>query len=89
MAKSLNDGIQTDVIYLDIAKAFDKVPHEKLLFKLEMVSVRDPALLAWLRSYLANRRHRTVIDSFASDWRYIPPGFPQGPLLALSFSSFL
>ena len=34
MAKSLDDGIHTDVIYLDMAKAFDKVPHEKLLYKL-------------------------------------------------------
>ena len=36
MAKSLDDDIHTDVIYLDIAKAFDKVPLEKLLYKLEM-----------------------------------------------------
>ena len=66
MAKSLDDGIHTDVIYLDMAKAFNKVSHEKLLYKLEMVGMRDPHL-AWLRSYLANRRHRTVIDGFASD----------------------
>ena len=36
MAKSLSDGIHTDAIYLDMAKAFDKVPLEKLLYKLEM-----------------------------------------------------
>ena len=36
MAKSLDDGIHTGVIYLDMAKAFDKVPLEKLLYKLEM-----------------------------------------------------
>ena len=36
MAKSLDDGIHTDVIYLDMAKTFDKVPLEKLLYKLEM-----------------------------------------------------
>ena len=54
-AKSLDAGIQTDVIYVDMAKAFDKVPHEKLLYKLEMVGVRGQ-LLAWFRSYLTNRR---------------------------------
>ena len=40
IAKSLDAGVQTDVIYLDMAKAFDKVPHEKLLNKLEMAVVR-------------------------------------------------
>ena len=61
-AKSLDAGIQTDVIYVDMAKAFDKVPHEKLLYKLEMVGVRGQ-LLAWFRSYLTNRHqncHRGV-----------------------------
>ena len=87
-AKSLDAGIQTDVIYVDMAKAFDKVPHEKLLYKLEMVGVRGQ-LLAWFRSYLTNRRHRTVIEGYASDRRYVPPGVPQGsiigPLLFLIF----
>ena len=52
-----------------------------------MVGVMDPPL-AGLRSYLANR-HRSVIDGFAPDWRYIPSVFPQGsiigPLLFLIF----
>ena len=87
-AKSLDAGIQTNVIYLDMAKAFDKVPHDKLLYKLEMVGVRGQ-LLAWFRSYLTNRRHRTLIEGYASDWRYVPSGVPQGsiisPLLFLIF----
>ena len=63
-----------------MAKSFDKVPHEKLLYKLEMVGVRGQ-LLAWFRSYLTNRRHRTVIEGYASDWRYVPSGVPQGSII--------
>ena len=80
MAKLLDNGIHTNVIYLDMAKAFDKVPNETLLYKLEMLGVRDP-LLGWLRSYLANRQHRTLIDGFASHWRYVPSGVPQGSII--------
>ena len=40
VAKSLDDGIQTDIIYLDMTKAFDKVPHKKLLYRLEMIGLR-------------------------------------------------
>ena len=80
VAKSLSDGNQTDIIYLDMTKAFDKVPHKKLLYKLEMIGVRDP-LLAWFRSYLTNRRHRTVIDMCPSDWSFVPSGVPQGSII--------
>ena len=40
LAKTLDSGGQTDVIYLDMAKAFDRVPHEKLVYKLEMFEIR-------------------------------------------------
>ena len=42
LAKTLDSGGQTDVIYLDMAKAFDRVPHEKLMYKLEMLGLRNP-----------------------------------------------
>ena len=42
---------QVDVIYLDFSKAFDRVSHEKLLFKLQCLGIGG-SLLAWLRSYI-------------------------------------
>ena len=88
IAKSLDAGTQTDVIYLDMAKAFNKVSYEKLLYTLEIVGVRGQ-LLAWFRSYWTNRHHSIVIQGYTFDWRYVPSGVPQGsiigPLLFLIF----
>ena len=79
-AKALEMRQQVDVIYLDFSKAFDPVPHEKLLFKFECLGIKGP-LLAWFRSYLSGRRHRVVIDNEASDFLPVTSGIPQGSIL--------
>ena len=63
-----------------MAKAFDRVPHEKLLYKLEMLGLRNP-LLAWIKDYLTNRRHRVIIEGTASDWKRVTSGVPQGSII--------
>ncbi len=57
--KSLSEGIPVDEVYLDFLKAFDMVPHRRLILKLSCYGVRDD-LLAWFESYLFGRRQRVL-----------------------------
>lgn len=77
---NLDDSIQTDIIYLDFAKAFDTVPHERLLIKLKNSGIRGNAL-NWIRSFLGNRRQRVVLRNGVSSWLNVKSGVPQGSIL--------
>ena len=61
LAKYLNDGLQTDVIFLDFSKAFDKVDHNLLLHKLKHYSIRGQLLL-WLTDFLSERKQQIVVE---------------------------
>ena len=71
-------------LFLDISKAFDKVCHIGLLFKLKAYGV-DGELLSLLENYLENCKQRVVLNGQNSEWRKINSGVPQesvlGPLL--------
>ena len=67
-------------VFLDISKAFDKVWHEGLLFKLKQNGF-DGILLSLLTSYLTNRKQRVVLNGTSSDWEVIESGVPQGSVL--------
>ncbi|CAB4033408.1 Hypothetical predicted protein [Paramuricea clavata] len=54
-----------------MAKAFDKVPHEKFICKLEMYGIRNP-LVNWFQDYLTGRRHRIIIDDNLSEHTRLP-----------------
>ena len=73
---------------LDISKAFDKVWHEGLLFKLKPIGIGGP-LLNWFQTYLVGRLQRVIIKGQESTWLPITAGVPQGsilgPLLFLFF----
>ena len=53
------------VVFFDVRKAFDSVPHIPLLQKLEDAGL-DPFLLRWIRGYLTDRQQSTVVDGYSS-----------------------
>ena len=69
-----------DSIYLDFAKAFDSVPHKRLLLKLEGYGVGG-RVLGWIKDFLMGRRQRVMIAGEASRWAEVVSGVPQGSVL--------
>ena len=77
---ALEQGKEVRMVFLYISKAFDKVWHKGLLYKLELIGIRDP-LLGCFRSYLSDRKQRVVIEGQSSNWQSINAGVPQGSVL--------
>ena len=65
---------------MDLSKAFDKVWHQGLLFKLESFGIRGK-LLNLLEDYLSNRFQRVLLNGQESSWLPIKAGVPQGSIL--------
>ena len=71
---------QADVINMDFAKAFDKVPHRRLLYKLGYYGIRG-STHKWISSWLSKRSQKVVLDGQASDPVPVLSGVPQGSVL--------
>ena len=72
------------VFFLNMSKAFDKVWHEGLIFKLKSMGISD-ALLELIKSFLTNRFQRVVLNGQTSEWLSVKAGVPQGLILGPLF----
>ena len=80
VTKELDKGNEVDLVYLDFCKAFDKVPHCRLIKKLHAHGIQGQAL-EWIKSWLTNRRQRVSVGGALSNWADVTSGVPQGSVL--------
>ena len=76
----VDKGINVDVIFLDLAKAFDKVPHVRLMNKVRAHGV-DGVISNWIENWLKGRKQRVCIRGEGSTWLEVISGVPQGSVL--------
>ena len=80
VTKELDEGNAVDLVYLDFAKAFDKVPYERLFKKLEAHGIGG-FVLDWVKNWLSCRRQKVGINKEYSNWKWVTSGVPQGSVL--------
>ena len=87
LAESLDKGLSSHANFLDFNKAFDSVPHQRLLAKLDNIGIRGNTL-RWIKAFLTDRQQRVIINGTSSDWTGVTSGVPQGTVLGPLLFSF-
>ena len=73
----IDKGVPVDTLYLDFAKAFDKVPHLRLIEKIAANGIGGK-ISKWIKSWLTDRKQRVIVNNATSDWLPVLSGVPQG-----------
>ena len=78
--QALDEGKEVRAVFCDVSKAFDRVWHKGLLYKLSSVGITGP-LLQWFTDYLDNRKQPVVLPGTALSWTFLKAGIPLGSIL--------
>ena len=80
LTEAIGKGIITDVIYLDVTKAFDLVPHKRIIYKVSKYGITSN-LLHWISDFLRKRRQFVRVNSALSEWESVISSVLQGSIL--------
>ena len=70
ITKWVGEGSPVDILYLDFQKAFDKVPHQRLILKLKSHGMGN-SIINWIEQWLTDRRQRVVVNGEVSSWKSV------------------
>ena len=78
----LDRGGEIDVLFLEFMKAFDTVPHRRLLNKMRSYGI-EGQILEWTEAFLKDRKQRVAVNGFFSTWMDVLSGIPQGSVFVI------